>query len=781
MPELPHLILPRAEVDLDRRKRPGFGSQPPRDYQQQAEKISKAVDEALASHVSLRSTIVNPALIVRVRTSNVLPEEEWIRAGLVVLGHDENNSVVLFSSDAELTDFRTRLTAYANGVPIGNKNPQYASLIAAIEDFSPLSPTDRIGSALKAEGFERPEAFAPAAFFRLDVELWEIGTQTERMVQVEQMLAEIREHAGDITDRYIGTSFTALRVAGTGVTFQWLLTLPTVRMVDSPPDIDEEVEHLLETTVFEIGEVAAPAADAPAIAIIDSGINEAHPVLANLVVETIGFPAILGASDGRGHGTKVSGIAAYGDVRDCIERRDFTPRVHLFSGKVVNDQGNFDDETLVPSQMDAVIRHFHARGCRIFNLSLGNRNARYSGGKVGMWTAVLDELARELNILIVVATGNYEHAPAVGRAEEHLNGYPNYLLAPQSRLLEPAVGANVLTVGAIAHAAVVPNHGTGTVSVRPIAKIGEPAPFTRCGPGIHDAIKPELCDEGGNVLFDGVVQGLSRYSESEVFTTHPRYLERLFTTAKGTSYAAPLVAHKAALVLQAFPDASANLLRALLASSALPPESAIERLKNLGSAAVRNLCGYGIANVALASTSDTNRVVLYADDTMRLDRFYVYEVPIPREFSETKGSRAIRVTLAFDPPTRHTRSDYLGVHMSFRLVRGKNLADVIDHYKKRNKEVDGDHPELEAKYNCGFDSGPQMRECGTLQSATFTMSRNPAAEYGEIYYLVVRCERKWIADDFLKQRFALVVELSHEVDIQLYERIRERVQVRVRA
>jgi len=172
----------------------------------------------------------------------------------------------------------------------------------------------------------------------------------------------------------------------------------------------------------------------------------------------------------RGHGTKVSGIAAYGDVRDCLERQDFTPRVQLFSGKVVNDQGNFDDEMLVPSQMNAVIQYFHTRGCRIFNLSLGNRNAQYSGGKVGMWTAVLDELARELNILIVVATGNYEHAPAMGRSEEHLNRYPNYLLEPQSRLLEPAVGANVLTVGAIAHAAVVPDQWSRQRERSPIAK-----------------------------------------------------------------------------------------------------------------------------------------------------------------------------------------------------------------------------------------------------------------------------------------------------------------------
>jgi hypothetical protein len=173
--------------------------------------------------------------------------------------------------------------------------------------------------------------------------------------------------------------------------------------------------------------------------------------------------------------------------------------------------------------------------------------------------------------------------------------------------------------------------------------------------------------------------------------------------------------------------------------------------------------------------------VLYADDSIALDRFYVYEVPIPREFSETKGSRSIHVTLAFDPPTRHTRADYLGVQMSFRLVRGKSLEEVIDFYKKRDKEVDGELPELEGRYDCSFDPKSRLRECGTLQSAIFTMRQNPAAEYGETYYLVVRCERKWIADDFLQQRFAVVVELSHQVDVQLYERIRQRIQVRVPA
>ena len=226
--------------------------------------------------------------------------------------------------------------------------------------------------------------------------------------------------------------------------------------------------------------------------------------------------------------------------------------IRICSGKVVNDAGAFDDRRLMPSQMDEIIRGLHARGCRIFNLSIGDRKARYAGGRVGMWTAILDELARELDILIVVAAGNYEHDPANGNPEDHLLGYPRYLLTPQSRLLEPAVGANVLSVGAIAHAAAVATQGPGDVSIRPIADVGEPAPFTRSSPGIHESLKPDLCDDGGNMLYDGLVQGLSRRSESEVLTMHPRYLERLFTTAFGTSYAAPLVSHKAALVLRVF-------------------------------------------------------------------------------------------------------------------------------------------------------------------------------------------------------------------------------------
>ena len=93
-------------------------------------------------------------------------------------------------------------------------------------------------------------------------------------------------------------------------------------------------------------------------------------------------------------------------------------------------------------------------------------------------------------------------------------------------------------------------------------------------------------------------------------------------------------------------------------------------------------------------------------------------------------------------------------------------------------EEEGRQPDLEDAFNCKFDIGPQQRERGTLQSATFTMKQNPAEGYGDLYYLVVRCERQWHPAEFDQQRFAVVVELAHTVDIQLYERVRQRVRVR---
>jgi hypothetical protein len=235
-----------------------------------------------------------------------------------------------------------------------------------------------------------------------------------------------------------------------------------------------------------------------------------------------------------------------------------------------------------------------------------------------------------------------------------------------------------------------------------------------------------------------------------------------------------LVAYKAALLIEAFPEATSNLIRALLALSAEHPPSALECLPRDDDDAVFNVLGYGIADVEKALSSDDNRVILFREDTLAIDKFAVYEVPIPEIFQTGKGSRQIRVALSFDPPVRHTRVDYAGNKMGFHLLRGTNAQEVFDAFRKWEKE-EGDAATIAEGLKCSLKPGAQRRERGTLQCGTFVAHRN-IEKYGNSYFLVVRCESGWSAED---QRFAVAVELRAKADIPLYQRIQERVRVRV--
>ena len=100
--------------------------------------------------------------------------------------------------------------------------------------------------------------------------------------------------------------------------------------------------------------------------------------------------------------------------------------------------------------------------------------------------------------------------------------------------------------------------------------------------------------------------------------------------------------------------------------------------------------GYGIADVENATGSDDNRVILVAEDRLEMDRFAVYEVPIPELMRQTAGRRDIKVALAFDPPVRHTRLDYAGTSMSFDLVRGAPDEDVFRSFRRWSKRTNGE-------------------------------------------------------------------------------------------
>jgi hypothetical protein len=771
-----HLQLLRLPERMPRRKVGGGGPAPTREPDGHSRRLTSELDQAVAvQRQRRRPDAIDPALILRVQMSGPLLEEEWARVGLTVLSSDEDRSLVLFTSTDELADFRRKLAAYGAGVRGDQINPSYAGFIANVEAIASVAPRDRVGIRAREAGLVEVDDFQPGTVYIVDIELWDLGRRELRERKLDDIVAYAEALGAEELDRHIGPNITMVRLSAEGRAVRPLLAIEEIAEIDLPPEPDLVSGDLEDIALGDLPGVEELDQDAPLIGIIDSGVND-HPLIEDIIAGAIGVPPALGTADDFGHGTFVGGIATFGDLRAQLGDGMLLRRARLCSAKVVDNRGSFPNTRLVPRLMrDAITQLNEQFGCRIFVISLGDRTKLIEGAKVGPWAQTLDELVRELDIVIIVSAGNRAPRGQV-RVEEAVTDYPSYLTEAANRLCEPAGAMNIVTVGALAHGNGLP--AGAPVAIRPITERLEPAPFSRAGPGARGAIKPDFTDIGGTLIYDGTtnrLQGGEVRPEAGVLSLHHRPVDRLFATKSGTSHAAPLVAHKASQILRRFPDASANLIRALLAGSATIPEEATRRLATLGDGPTRALCGYGVVDAEFASYSDDNRVVLYAEDELTIDHFAVYQIPIPRPFQTERGRRTIRISLAYDPPVRHRRLDYNGVAMSFRLIRGCDPDAIFEHFRQRT-QAEGPIPEMAVRFNCKLTPSSTAREKSSLQSASVTFSRD-VSDYGDVYYLVVRCAGGW-SGDAGAQRFAVAVEISHEAEVALYERLRQQIRVR---
>ena len=268
-----------------------------------------------------------------------------------------------------------------------------------------------------------------------------------------------------------------------------MLTIEDVATVDVPPVPDVTTAEALDLTLENAPPLNELADDAPLIGVIDSGLND-HPFLANIIVGTIGVPANLGTADEWGHGTRVAGVAVFGDLRAQLAAGTLRAAPD-FARKSRQPAGRVRRSAAVPSQMREALTTLNQRfGCRIFVIALADKKRVFDGGKVGTWTATLDELARELDIVIIVSSGN--RSPRAGnRLEQAITGYPSYLLEETNRFYEPAGALNVITVGALAHGDGLDVDQPKTSACGRSRSLHEPSPFSRVGPGLAGATKPD--------------------------------------------------------------------------------------------------------------------------------------------------------------------------------------------------------------------------------------------------------------------------------------------------
>ena len=815
----PHLPLVKQNLSFDRRRRPAPPAAPP-DRGGRAHfgsTFTKQLDaiQQEAQHQPPAARGIAPHLVFRipvVASTSVETLTERLRdVGLTIVSIEPDKAVVAFRDVADLTEFKRALRQYQRGPRINPRTQRpFASTkwdvfeYVEADQMRSWSKADRIGPRLREQAGIEAQRLERDRLYVVDVELWHRGTQQAATSDLRELASFIQEQHGSaekILDKYAGESICLAKIAVRGAKLSRLLELPIVAEVDLPPVPIFDAMGAYRATRRDFPTPPRPDPDGPRLCILDSGITANHPLLAANVghAEAI-LTTDTDPSDQHGHGTMVGGLAVFGNVRACFETGSFASPITLYSARVLNDRNEFDDERLIINQMRAAIETFVAEPykCRVFNLSLGAQSSAFENGNLRQthWAEALDNLARELKVLLVVAAGNNPAARAESpdEAERILQSYPAIILEPEAGISDPGTAALAITAGSIVEDDTPGvRHGVDRNDiVRPIAQRNQPSPFTRAGPGVAGAIKPEFVDYGGNLVFSGLLnlRRIAKEPGTAVMSFSREPLRKLFAYDVGASFAAPRIARIAAILWhrlrnQLDGDPHPNLVRAVLATAAIVPEEAQNCLTPVQDHAVVKACGYGRLDEELARESADRRVTLIAHGSVQLDHFVIYEVPIPPEFMDAQGQKRITVGLAFDPPVRRRRQEYLGVHMNFYLIRGKTLEEVINAYRAVGPHEEADAA-IQGACNLTFEPPPQPRDGGyirkksTLQQGVHIFKRRGGRDYGDVYYLVVRAERKWAPAEIETQDYAVAVALQAD-DPQLYSVVEARISQRLRA
>ncbi|MGW2939368.1 S8 family serine peptidase [Streptomyces sp. NPDC001156] len=292
---------------------------------------------------------------------------------------------------------------------------------------------------------------------------------------------------------------------------------PSGRLTDGIAKVwlDGKAKATLSDTTAQIGapEVWAggDTGQGVDVAVLDTGIDAAHPDFAGRIAATQSFVPDEDVTDRHGHGTHVASTVAGTGAASGGTEKGVAPGASLHIGKVLDNLGNGQDSWILAG-MEWAARDQHAK---VVSMSLGGGP---TDGTDPLSQAV-NRLSEETGALFVIAAGNSGPAPYSVSA--------------------PGAADAALTVGAV--------HGPGK-------GVDQLASFSSRGPRVGDnAIKPDLTAPGVDVL-----AARSQYAPEG---------EGAYQTMSGTSMATPHVAGAAALLAAKHPDWTGQQLKDALVST----------------------------------------------------------------------------------------------------------------------------------------------------------------------------------------------------------------------
>ncbi|MFF8535340.1 S8 family peptidase [Streptomyces sp. NPDC015532] len=731
---------------------------------------------------------IDPKLILVVETGpnpGVEDEKDWDRAGLRVVDSSTRKKVIAFSSDPEMTKFVQRLNSYANGPEGKQKSAPYSAFFDGIDHVRPYGRADRIGRHLS----RALDSGIHHAASVLDLELWYPGDAEKAAQWVADVNGAVVGNGGSVLDSFINPSvgIVLLRVQVSGELLSQLLNvdlIATIELVAGKAEVNNSAGEYAAADLTGL-----PVADnsAPLVGLVDSGVALDHPLIRGCVTESVSvsewFPDGI---DRNGHGTAVASVLARGHLEPQLMSGEWdAPLCRVLSVRVLDENNELPPYRLAAHELEDAIRYLASHGVRVINLSLGDLSAVYDGDRAPILAALLDSLARELNLVFTIPTGTaYPSDYSGAYGEEFDREYVTDLAnSDAARIVDPAPSMISLTVGgSVGESRVLP------LGLRSVGRFGWPSPISRVGEGISGAVKPELIAPAGTLAQEVGSWGLREVDEAKVVVADGRpSTTGVLTYDIGSSFAAPVVARVGAGVQSIYPDASSNLIRALILQSCTPATDFTQGTSGLTAGEreklVRRTSGYGTPSLDVSLSSEPRGAVLYAEDEIDMDDVHLYALPIPDSFFQgRRASRGVAVSLAYDPPVRARRLDYVGSRMEFELVRGLSPNEVVrlflDEKVTGNVRGSGSRlSQLSARNRIAFTPSKTVRSQGANQFGRYIwkQSLTRIGEGPQEFLLAVQNTRRW-APVRSKQTYALAVRFW--VDDMLppvYAEIRSRV------
>ena len=469
----------------------------------------------------------------------------------------------------------------------------------------------------------------------------------------------------------------------------------------------ERVREFLERTeIDEDGQIA--------VCILDTGINNGHlliqPVLSDADRHTT-HPD-WGAHDHNGHGTRMAGLAAYGNLLEALQSRETIRVTHrLESAKILPPPpeqtdpklwGYFTAQGISMAEIEAPQRK------RVICLAVTATDFR-DLGRPSSWSAKLDELASAadegVKRLVVVSAGN------VGDSAEWRR-YPDSNMT--NEVHDPGQAWNALTVGACTEKVRITD--VTLSGYQPVAPYGGLSPFSTTSLVWQRKwpIKPEVLFEGGNVAA-GPNDSIFASDDLALLSTYHNPAVAQFVPFSMTSAATAQASWMAAKIQREYPNAWPETVRALIVHSATWTDAMkMQFLGDESKASYRKLlrtCGYGIPHLDHALSCAVNLLTLVSQAEIQpYDRneagsyitreMHLYDLPWPRDALLDLGETQVqmRVTLSYfiepGPGEVGWQDRYRYASFALRFAV-KGPAETENEFVRRvNSEAreDGEHP-----------------------------------------------------------------------------------------